>query len=119
MVDAWPNTLPQRLLISGASLGEGDGLVEYAPDLGPSLTRRGTTAVMRPLTGNMILTGSQVATWRQFFRTTIVQGSLPFTFPDPLGGSDLLVKHVKGAPPAVAPLGNDNWQLSLSLMVMP
>lgn len=119
MADAWPNTLPQQLLLSGASMGEGDGLVEYGPDLGPSITRRGTSAVMRPLSGSMILSSAQVATWRTFFLTTILQGSLPFTFPDPLGGANLLVKHVKQSPPAIVPLGGDNFQLSLSLVILP
>lgn len=119
MTDAWPSTLPQQLQISGASLGYGDGLVEYGPDQGPSITRRGTTAVMRPLAGAMILSNAQVSTFETFFYTTILNGSLPFTFPDPRTGATLLVKFTKQAPPAYAPLGGDNFQLSLSLVILP
>lgn len=119
MVDAWPNTLPQQLQLSGASLGMGDGLVEYAPQQGPSISRRGTTAVMRPLVGAMVLSNAQVDIWEAFFYTTIANGALPFTFPDPRTGAAVLVKFTKQSQPSLVPLGADNFRLSLSLMVMP
>lgn len=119
MADAWPVTLPQQLLLSGASLGYGDALVEYAPDQGPSLTRRATTAVMRPLSGSFVLSDAQVTTWETFFRTTIMNGALPFTFPDPRTGTSLLVKFTKANPPSLVPLGGDNFRLTLMLMILP
>lgn len=119
MVDAWPSDLPQHLQLSGASLGMGDGLVEYQPDLGPSITRRGTTAVMRPLVGTMICTSAQIASFEAFFYAAIMNGALPFNFPDPRTGATALVKFTKQTPPSYAPLGGDNFQLNLSLMVLP
>lgn len=119
MVDAWPDTLPQRLQVDQASQGVGDGLIEYAPDSGPSLTRLGTSAAMQPLTGYMICSGAQITAFKSFFATTILGGSLPFTFPDPISGT-LLVKFTKqGGMPTWAPLGGDNWQLNLALAVLP
>jgi hypothetical protein len=108
MPNAWPGTLPQKLLLNGASLGVGDGLIEYAPDTGPSITRRRTTAVMRPLQGSMVLTDAQVTTFEIFFFSTLLNGALPFTFPDPRTGATLLVKVPKGTPPNYAPQGGDN-----------
>lgn len=119
MVDAWPNTLPQALQLSGASLGMGDGLVEYQPQQGPSISRRGTTTVMRPLVGQMILSNAQVTAFETFFYTTLANGALPFNFPDPRTGATVLVKFTKQTPPSYAGLGGDNFLLSLSLMVMP
>ena len=119
MPDAWPSTLPQALLLAGASKGVGDGLIENQPDTGPSMTRRRSTAVMRPLSGSMMLTDAQIATFETFFYTTILFGSLPFTFPDPISGATLLVKFTKQSLPAYAPQGGDNYQLSLTLMVLP
>jgi len=120
MAETWPSDLPQQLLLNGASLAEGDGLVEYDPDIGPSITRRGTTAVMRPLVGTMICSSAQISSFRTFFNTTIMGGALAFTFPDPLGGAALLVKFSKkGGMPQIVPLGADNYQLSLSVMVLP
>jgi hypothetical protein len=119
MPNAWPGTLPQKLLLNGASLGVGDGLIEYAPDTGPSITRRRTTAVMRPLQGSMVLTDAQVTIFETFFFTTLLNGALPFTFPDPRTGATLLVKVPKGTPPSYVPQGGDNFVLSLSLTVLP
>jgi hypothetical protein len=119
MTDAWPTTLPQALLLNGASKGIGDGLLEYQPETGPSMTRRRSSAVMRPLVGAVILTDAQIATFEAFFYTTILTGSLPFNFPDPISGATLLVKFTKQNLPAYSPLGGNNYQLSLNLMVLP
>jgi hypothetical protein len=119
MVDAWPAGLPQRLLVANASKGAGDALLEYQPDTGPSITRRRSSATMRPLIGSVILSSAQIAIWETFFYTTILSGSLPFDFPDPITGATLLVKHIKQTPPIWSPLGGDNYQLDMSLMVLP
>lgn len=119
MVSAWPGTLPQQLQISGASLGIGDGLVEYDPDFGPSITRRRTAAIVRPLAGVMILTNAQIGTFETFFYTTLLGGSLPFNFPDPRTGATLLVKFTKKQLPSYAPQGGDNFLLALNLQVLP
>lgn len=119
MTDVWPSTLPQQLLINGASLGVGDGLLEYQPDTGPSQTRRRSSAVMRPLSGSMNLTSAQMTTFETFFYTTILGGSLPFNFPDPRTGATLLVKFTKQGLPAYTPQGGDNYLLALNMVVLP
>jgi hypothetical protein len=119
MTNAWPGTLPQSLLLSGASLGVGDGLVESQPDIGPVMTRRRSSSVMRPLSGSMILSNAQMTIFEAFFYTTILGGSLPFTFPDPRTGATLLVKFTKQALPAYTPQGGDNYLLSINLLVLP
>src|SRR5262249_16088154 len=121
MVDAWPNNLPQALQLRGASIGVGDGLVEYDPDIGPPITRRPTTAVVRPSAGAMTCRGAQMASFLAFLDTTIAGGALPFHFPDPLtdGAQVLLVKFSKKSLTSIVPLGDDNFQLPLSLMVLP
>lgn len=119
MVDAWPAGLPQYLQQSGASLGAGDGLLESQPDIGPPITRRRTTAVVRPLRGSVLCTDAQITTFETFFYTTIMNGSLPFSFPDPRTGTTLLVKFTKGSPPSYSPQGGNNYLLSLDLLVLP
>lgn len=118
-IDAWPNTLPQRLQLEGASQGVGDGLVENQPDYGPPLVRRRTAAVVKPLSGSMICSADQVADFVVFFETTLAGGALPFTFPDPLGGADLLVRISTKSLPTWSPLGGDNFRLQLTLLVLP
>lgn len=119
MVDAWPSDLPQAFQQDGFSEGEGDGLIEYQPDVGPSITRLATSAVMRPMSGNMIVTDVQLASFRTFFETTILRGSLPFDFPDQVRSGTLLVKFTKQTPPSWVNLGGPTYQLNLALMVLP
>jgi hypothetical protein len=118
-MDAWPDDLPQAFQLDQFSESEGNGLVEYAPEYGPSITRLATTAVMRPLSGWMICSGAQRSSFRTFFRTTILQGSLPFIMPAPGGGDPLTVKFTQATPPTWNYLGGDNWQLNMSLVELP
>jgi len=119
MASAWPGTLPQKFLVDGYMEGVGDGLLEYQPDTGPSISRRRATAVPRPLSGNFEMTSAQIATLRTFFDTTLIGGSLPFTFPDPLTGATLLVKFQKGGIPKWAALGGDYFSVGMSLWILP
>lgn len=119
MPSAWPLTLPQSVLVSNYSDGVGDGLLEYQPDAGPSITRRRTSASVRPMTMNFQLTSVQIATLRSFFETTLIGGSLPFTFPDPLTGSSVLVKFSKSGIPKWTALGGDYFSVTMSVWVLP
>ena len=119
MVDAWPAGMPQYILQSGASLGFGDGLLETQPDVGPPISRRRSTAVTRPLRGSVMCTNAQITTFETFFYTTILNGSLPFSFPDPRTGATILVKFIKGSPPSYSPQGGNNFLLNLDLVVLP
>jgi hypothetical protein len=119
MVDAWPSDLPQALQAGGFSEGAGDGLLEYKPDTGPSITRRRSTAAMRPFNGSIICDDVQLASFRAFYGTTIMGGALPFEFPDQVQSGTLLVKFTKGSPPTWTNLGGPYYQVNLALMVLP
>lgn len=69
----------------------------------------------------MICTAAQITTFRTFFDTTIVAGSLAFSFPDQMQTATLLVKFKKGSLPSwrQMPIGGDNYILNLSLLVLP
>jgi hypothetical protein len=119
MVDAWPAGLPQYFDLP-FSESEGDGLIEYQPDQGPPITRQRTSAVTRPLSGTMRMTGAQLAAVREFRMTTVSGGSLPFAFPDQTArGSVLLVKFAKATPPSWQRIGVDAWRVTIALTVLP
>lgn len=119
MVDAWPVDLPQCFSLP-FSESEGDGVFEYQPDQGPPISRRRTSAVTRPLSGTMRMSGDQLASMRAFRNGVLLSGALPFEFPDQtVHGNTLLVRFVKGSPPSWQRIGPDSWRVSISLMVMP
>ncbi|WP_204349175.1 hypothetical protein, partial [Klebsiella pneumoniae] len=74
MTDAWPNTLPQCLNV-GFGEAVGDGLLESQPDAGPPMVRRRSSAVTRPLSGQMRMTRVQIGYLRTFFETTLMGGA--------------------------------------------
>lgn len=119
MIDVWPESLPQCFDLP-FSEAEGDGLIEYQPDQGPTITRRRTAAVARPISGTMRMTGAQLVTMRDFRATTVLGGALPFEFPDQtVSGSTLLVKYTKATPPTWQKIGADAWRVSIALTVLP
>lgn len=116
MTAAWPATLPQQFLRDGFEGTSADNIIASSVSTGPAKTRRRTTAAVRPLSGTMIMTSAQLATFRAFVSTTIAERSRPFTFPDPYGGSDLLVRMVepfKDAPNVL------DWRVTITLEVLP
>lgn len=119
MVAVWPETLPQKLLRQGNSEALGDGLIETQPDQGPPQTRRRFTAVVRPLTGAMNMSGAQIAALIVFREVDLIGGALPFLFPAPRGGDALLVKFPKGGAPSWSEIGADLYRVSINLTILP
>lgn len=119
MPASWPAGLPQKLLVDGYSQGLGAGVLAYAPEAGPALTRRRFSATVKPLAGVVEMTSAQLATLKGFFDTELIGGSLAFTFPDPLGGSALLVRFLADSPPKWSALGGDYYSVSLALEILP
>ncbi len=118
MVDAWPDTLPQCLII-GYSEENGDGLIETQPDMGPPISRRRTSSYARKLSGQMRMTRAQIAILRTFLNVTLAGGSLPFSFPDPTADGSLLVKFGKGNLPSWQQSTPGTYRVSINLILLP
>lgn len=118
--DPWPGTLPTRLQVQGYSEDlTGDGRVVSPMDAGPAKVRTRSLATAL-LQGTMFMTTAQVATLKTFERTTLLRGTLPFTFYDPADQSSILVRfNPRGQLPKKSFLGGDNWQVTLDLEVLP
>jgi hypothetical protein len=84
------------------------------------ITRLRSSASVRPLSGQMRLTRAQVAVLRNFYKVTLIGGSLPFTFPDPtVTGETLLVRFPKGSPPNWQQIGGGVFRTGISFEVLP
>ncbi|MBE1208104.1 hypothetical protein [Aminobacter carboxidus] len=118
MVDVWPATLPQYLLADGYSEAQGDGRLRTQPDVGPPKVRLRSSAMPGPLQGRMMMSGAQRAILDNFVKTTLIKGTLPFTFPDPLTRDPILVRFAANLPVWTSP-GGDTFVASLDLEVMP
>lgn len=119
MADPWPETLPQCLIL-GYSEGMPDGVAEVQPDIGPPISRGRSSAMARPLSGQMKMTRDQIATLKSFVEVTLDRGALPFEFPDPTAlGETLLVKFAKGDLPSWQQIAGGVYRVSLKFTVLP
>lgn len=120
MPATWPSTLPQYLQIPSNQFQTPDGRLKSPTDTGPGKIRPRTSALGKPFSGNMLMTGAQLATLDTFVSISgdSVGGSLPFTFPAPYGGGTWLVRFAATLPTKVN-MGGDTWQVSLALEQLP
>ena len=116
MTAAWPTTLPQHFLREDFAGTSPDNLIASEMSIGPAKVRRRSTAAVSIMNGTMIMTEAQLTTFETFVETTIAERSKAFTFPNPRGGADLLVRMPKSytwAPDGV------QWRVSFQLEVLP
>ena len=118
----WPSTLPQSFQQSSYSESPQSGLIRTNMDSGPPKVRRRFTALVTTYKGSMILTNTQVATFKSFFTSTIKYGSLSFNFPDPtnlLSTIEVLLK-ANDPPYNLVPDGETlDWMISFELESVP
>ena len=118
MTDAWPGSLPTKFQSDGYEHSFPDGRLISRMDVGPSKVRTRSSAAIEPMQGVMLMTTAEKAILKEFVETTLDGGSLPFTFPDPDGGSDILVRFGESLP-TTSPSSHDTWAVSLDLEVLP
>jgi hypothetical protein len=80
---AWPGSLPQYMEV-GASETKQNTFIRSNPSIGPPKMRRRFSASTRTITGTMLFSASDRATFDTFYDTTLVDGSDAFTFTDPV-----------------------------------
>jgi hypothetical protein len=121
-MDTWPETLPQRL--SGeTSVQDDESRAITDMDAGPPSVRNRFTAITQKVKGSMVLTGSQLATFYTFFRTTLNHGSLSFNWIHPFTEDNVEIRF-KGKPewqcikPAAA-VTDRIYQASMELEIQP
>ena len=115
-IPAWPVSLPQKLLISGAGGAPPDIALRSAVDAGPAKVRRRFTAGIEPVKGEMLLTYAQWSTFQTFYNATTLGGSLRFSWAHPLTSAAVEMRFTSA--PAWAADGR-LIKLSLSLEILP
>lgn len=118
MVDVWPVSLPQQILMEGNADGSADGRIRSQPSAGPSIVRRRFSAAVRPMSGRMYMTTAQIATLRTFVDTTTLNGSLPFNFKDPINDAVVLARFADQLPRWINVSGN-KYEVMLQLEILP
>jgi len=116
-IPAWDAGLPQTLLINGYSESAADNLLRTSMDVGPAKQRRRSAAGPRPVSGSLKMTAAQIATFKTFYITTLLGGSLRFSWTDPITAAAVEMRFT-GAPSWTA-IGGDLYDVSLELEILP
>lgn len=116
----WPATLPDYFLARGFSEGMPDLRVESEMDEGPPYYRRWGTGDTYPVSGTIIMTKAQVATFKTFVNDTLVGATLSFEWEHPRTGAtvDLTFSEI----PSWSPVERTNGQyyyVTIKLDVLP
>jgi hypothetical protein len=119
MPAAWPDTLPQYLLVDGNRIDTADGRLKSQPDTGPGKMRRRSSAMPRPLSGTIEVSGAQLDILDAFVDAELAGGTLPFTFPKTHGAGTWLVRFAADGLPSEANIGGDRWQVAMGLEILP
>lgn len=121
----WPLSLPQLFQHDGFAQGKQGNLLRTDMDSGLPKVRRLFTAISKYPSGTMIMTGSQLTDFEDFFDNTIFSGSLTFNFPNPFdyGATTIEMRFrisTKEEPYSIVPDGGTlDWQVVLNLETIP
>ncbi|GGE18106.1 hypothetical protein GCM10011390_41610 [Aureimonas endophytica] len=117
-IPVWPASLSQRMEAQGYQEGQGDGRLRSSMDGGPGKVRQRFRPA-RPVSGTILMTAAQLATFRAFVDGDLAGGSLPFQFPAQSASGVWLVRFADSMPTWSTYGVPGAWRVSLSLEILP
>lgn len=112
----WPSTLPAPFL---SSLQETppNNVIRSSMDVGPAKVRRRTTANVRNLSFNLMLTPAQVEILDEFYLDDVSGGVLEFDYEHPRTGQSVSARFTE--PPQYQEREGVVYSVSVSLEILP
>lgn len=103
-IETWPSNFQQIINEQGFQVEFGETLLRSENEIGPKKTRRRFTKPIDSYSVSINIFQSEVASFRQFFNTTLNGGATSFYFTDPLTNTVEVFKFSK--PPSIVPRGS-------------
>jgi hypothetical protein len=117
MAEAWPDGVPHCFTADSLAVGLADGRIRSQTDTGPGKVRRRSSAMVKDMTGTLIMTYAQLTALETFVDDTLLGGSLPFSFPDQRGNT-ILVRFADKLP-SWSRYGMGYVSVDMSLEILP
>lgn len=115
----WPATIPQCPILNVFSEERQRNLAIFAPDTGyPRMVRR-STAVGILTSVAFRMTVAQIAIFNAFYETTIKDGSLPFTWPHPITGTNYVWMFDTNEAPKLDRMTPNTFRVTFNLLRLP
>lgn len=112
----WPTDIPAELEMDGYQEPFSDGSLKTNMDAGPPKRRRRFSAQVKEISGNLILTGSEVTLLETFYYDTVKQVER-FNFIHPRKGT--IIEVIFNGAPSVSAIGPDLFRVGLKFEVQP
>lgn len=109
----WPAGLPQNMLFDGYSEKLPDGSVRTEMDAGPPKIRKRSDAGYREISGQVILTTTQVEDLVGFYEDTLSQGSVLFEWKNQITQTTAEFRFRE--PPEINPVSANLFRATLQL----
>ena len=103
-MDAWPVSLQQKLETAGFQKSYGNTRVSSDMAVGPAKVRSRFTDAIDMYSCQITLDFSEVSTFETFYKTTLNNGTLPFTFTDPFTEVSETFRFSPNDSPSITPL---------------
>lgn len=113
----WPTSLPQQLRVQGFGQTPLSGTIRTETAIGPAKLRQRYSAVPEDVRGTLLITKTQVTTLRTFYKDTLLSGSQPFNWVDPIDGSTVEMRFKEAI--TYESVGNDLYIARLTLEITP
>lgn len=111
-MDNWPVSLQQHLNSSDFNLKFGTTALRTDMDVGPAKVRSRFTDAVDIYLSSILLDYADYETLKDFFKTTLNNGVLPFTFTDPLTGVTGNFRFTE--PPGITALGGRTFRVAMN-----
>ena len=119
MTAAWPSTIPQGPIYGGFTEVRQRNVASFSPDVGPPKMRRRSTAVGVNTQATFQFSDTDLATFNTFFETTLVDGTLPFTWTHPVTAVSYTWMFAPDQAPQIEILDFNQHQVTCKLVRLP
>ena len=111
----WPALLDGTVEQNNYNEGLANNLLSSNFDIGPPQTRRRSTGAPVPISMSILITSEQVATFKTFYKDTLISGSQMFEWVQPISGTPVAMQFITDAQPSIRPVGGDYYRIAMQL----
>lgn len=113
----WPTTLSQHLEVNGFTNGPGENAVSNEFNIGGPQVRQIQFGAPEPIRGSIIVSTSEIATFKEFYNTTLRAGSQRFNWVDPYTRTSVEMMFTPRNPWSITPIGPVAFRISMNLLM--
>ena len=119
MTAAWPSDVNQIAQTSTYSEAADLNVASFKPEVGPPKLRRRMSISTDTLGFQLWVTSAEYASFLTFYRTTLKDGTLPFTFTHPRTKAVTSFVFAGDSAPKIEAMGADLFALSMTIRTLP